>query len=110
MRSGKDFFYLAIVTVTPLDRLVSTISVVSVLLPFGSFLIKNKEAWHLNKWFVLYILNHFISEVVTATMSFYKMRNIEVGMAFAIVEGVFLLALYRYAFKSKALKALMLVL
>lgn len=98
-----EFFYAK---PTPLHyyQVIAYLSSATVLLPLVMAFIKPKVEWLTLRWLWYFVLNHFLSELVTMSMALNKIRNLEAMLFFSLIEGVLLLMLYSSTIEEISLK------
>lgn len=65
---------------------------------------KRQALWNTHKWLSFFLLNHIISEVITASLAFNKMRNLEAMLFFSLIEGICVLLLYKNTIEATRFK------
>lgn len=84
--------------------LLACVSSATIFIPLTLAVFKRKLLWKQHNWFCYFLINHLLSELVTASLGLKKIRNLEVMLFFSLIEGVLLLLLYRTAIEEIPIK------
>jgi hypothetical protein len=82
-------------------------SSLTVVIPFLLLIGKVKDTWKYNPGLFLFVINNFLTEVVTVSCALMKIRTFELKIAVDLSESSFLFIIYYITFKNNKNKNLM---